>query len=251
MGGNNDKVKQVEKPRKSFKSTFAKEIEAELEANAARRDVRGEKEKVVNEIGGGDRHDRREYERHESDWNEQVEGEDRERYKERWEILEPKEFKRKVRKPLEVKSWFRNETDTSCSSSDEEWWKDVSRKKLSEEKNKRKMLNRQKKKEEVARKGSMMRGIGPIINRTKIHLEKITEDKNKARTLAVRQLLTHSLDFNEEELDRLDIRETKEGKDDMVYFAAANEEMLREIHWRKAESRNDKLTLINYVPPAL
>ena len=47
-----------------------------------------------------------------------------------WEVLEPKKKVEKVRKPLEIKCWFGNESDTgSSSASEEEGWKSIDRKK--------------------------------------------------------------------------------------------------------------------------
>ena len=68
--------------------------------------------------------------------------------------------------------------------------------------------------------------------------------------MAIREFLSFQLDFNEEELNRLDIQETKEGREDITYFAAGNLEMLKEIHYRKADSRNDRIMVRNYVPPS-
>ena len=74
-------------------------------------------------------------------------------------------------------------------------------------------------------------------------------NKEEARQLAVKEMLGHFLDFSEEELEKLGIEETRESKDDIVYFAAKDENILREIHFRKAESKNDEFVTRNYVPP--
>ena len=58
------------------------------------------------------------------------------------------------------------------------------------------------------------------------------------------------LAFIEYELNELDIKETKAAKDEVLYFAAGNAKLLREIHYRKADSRNNDIIVHNYVPPS-
>ena len=107
------------------------------------------------------------------------------------------------------------------------------------------------KEEETYAKARGTLGIGPIYKETRKHFENIISDKNEARILAVKEMLGYFLDFNEEELQKLDIRETKEGKDNIIYFSAGCEPLLREIYRRKAESMNENITIRNYVPPQI
>ena len=57
------------------------------------------------------------------------------------------------------------------------------------------------------------------------------------------------MDFNEEEIRYLNIQETKQGKDDLVYIAVNDEEYIKEIHFRRAASSNDDLVTRDFIPP--
>ena len=221
---------QKEKEKEnSFCSTFAQEMQDELEKNAARMDgyEKGEERRMDGYEKGDERSD--------------ID----------WEVLKPKNMKAKVRKPLEIKRWFGEETGTSSSSEDDRDWTSVDRKKVQAEKKRKSKLKRKNKEEDISTKARGMLGIGPITAVTMRHFEKTEGTKEKARVAAVREMLEYHLDFNKEELRDIDIRETKESKDNVIYFAASNQEMLKEIHVRKAESRNDDLQIRNYIPPQM
>ena len=130
-------------------------------------------------------------------------------------------------------------------------WTEIERKKECDKKRKKNKLKKKRKEEETSQKSMNMLGIGPISEKELRRLEDIVGDKERARVRAIKELLDYHLDFNNEELRDLDILETQEGKDSIVYFAAGNNELLREIHRRKAESRNDEIELRNFIPPQM
>ena len=84
-------------------------------------------------------------------------------------------------------------------------------------------------------KARSMLGVGPITSEMKSSKDTTGKNKDTIRKELVSDLLCHQLDFNFEELELLDIKETTEGKDNIIYFAARGLDMLREIHIRKAE----------------
>ena len=61
----------------------------------------------------------------------------------------------------------------------------------------------------------------------------------------------YQLGFTEEDLEEV-IKETKRaGKEDVIYFAVEDEDMIKDIYFRKADSRNDAIIVRNYIPPQL
>ena len=178
------------------------------------------------------------------------EEEDRENL-ERWEVLQPKPL-RKVRRPVEISCWFGDEGDTSSDTSTSEGeWKDIDRKGQKEDRKRRVKMRRKLKEEETFAKARAMLGLGTVLRRDVERINKAGMEGERIRKEVVHNILKGHLDFNEEELTKLDVRETHMGKEDFIYFAAGNPEMLREIHVRKAESQNDELKIRNFIPPQL
>ena len=127
----------------------------------------------------------------------------------------------------------------------------MNRKAKSDEKKRKTKAKRKLREEETLLKVRSMVGLGPISDLTIEHFKNRNETKDKPLEMAVRELLNILLDFNEEELDELGIKETRRGKDEIVYIAADNTEMIREIYTRKANSQTDEMMIRNYVPPQL
>ena len=128
-------------------------------------------------------------------------------------------------------------------------WNEVERKKR-----KKKMLKKKRKlKDQVTlRNGAGMLGVGPIANETLEHFGNITKNSEEVRKVAVKEFLVHHLCFTEEELEGTEIKETKRAiTDDIVYFAVEEHYFIKEISYRKADSRNDKIVVRNYIPPQL
>ena len=101
-----------------------------------------------------------------------------------WEILEPKEVKKKVRKPVKITCWFGDEEASSSSSSEgtvEEEWQEVDRRKVVKEKKMAQEERRKKKKHETAKKARSMMGIGPIGEDSIEHFEELAKTKDEAR----------------------------------------------------------------------
>ena len=69
--------------------------------------------------------------------------------------------------------------------------------------------------------------------------------------MALKELLRKNLGYNEMELEELSVRETKftTKGDDVLNVAFENLEDVKELHVRKAESRNDDIMLRNFIPP--
>ena len=169
-----------------------------------------------------------------------------------WEVLKPRKQKTKQVKPVEIKCWFGyNDSSESDSSSDDSNWTDINRKQKSQEKREKIKQRNKTREEETLMKAKGMIGIGPITEDIKSKVDTTIKDKEMVRISLVTVLLQDQLDFNYEEIAQLDIKETHEGKESIIYFAAGGQEMMREIWIRKAESKNDQIIVKNYVPPQL
>ena len=67
----------------------------------------------------------------------------------------------------------------------------------------------------------------------------------------VKAILKNELQYNKEELDKLEIAETKltmKG-DGIMYIAFTKQEQIKEIYMRKVETRNDYIVVRNFIPP--
>ena len=100
-------------------------------------------------------------------------------------------------------------------------------------------------------KAACMVGLGPISNDTLKYFEDKGMNQEQARTSAVSEFLNYRLGFSEEDLKDA-IKETKQaGTEDVIYMATEDEDLIKEIYFRKADSRNDKIIVRNYIPPQL
>ena len=173
-----------------------------------------------------------------------------------WDKLLKKEKKLKVRKPIEVVNWFADEpttdSDLSNDSQDEDLgWTEIEKKKVNEKKRKIRYLKKKNKMEEVASKMKKIIGIGPIPTNSVQYFEKENISTHEARKKAIKEYLAYHLEFDEEDLEQLEILETKQcaSRNDIIYFVLGDQDHIREIHYRRAASCNDDLILRDYVPP--
>ena len=177
---------------------------------------------------------------------------------ENWEVFEKSKVK-KVRKPVALKNWFgtkSEETSESSDSSQEEGdkfkWKEVDREKLNQRKKEEKRKKIKEKKRELCTRMQYMVGVGPIEEDSIRYFAAQGLDDEEARKSAVREYLRYFLAYNQEELDDLEIIETKRAtKDKIVYCALDKKEDVKEIHSRRAASQNDELKTRDYIPPQM
>ena len=175
-----------------------------------------------------------------------------------WEVLE-KRKERKVRKPVALKNWFGTKTEDLSESSDSSQeegdkfkWKEVDREKANLRKRKEKLQKMKDKKREICTRMQYMTGIGPIEEDSiKFYAAKGMDDE-EARKAAVREYLRYFLSYNKEEIDDLEIIETKRAnKDKIVYCAFNKKEDVKLIHSRRAASRNEDLLTRDYIAPQM
>ena len=240
----------------SFRSTWAKEVEEEMRMNAARGNVKRSNRREAGESGESEQRKEKDSEMndHEREKDKRKDSEkgweiDREL---EWEILQPTIRKEKVRRPIVPEHWFGDEDSSGTDDgSIDSNWTEIERRKRGEEKRRKTRTKRKQKIEETLTKARSMVGIGPVTREILEKIDATDKDKEMVRKEIVEEMLKFHLDFNQEEIEILDIKETQEGKENLIYFAAGGQGMIREIYVRKAESRNDDLKLRNFIPPQL
>ena len=166
-----------------------------------------------------------------------------------------------VRKPVTVINWFGDDPESGVSSSessestaeDDEstGWRKVEKEKARKLKNIVRKQRRKEKMEAVALKIQHMVGLGPISEKSIKHFEEVSNDKDEALVKASKEFLQYYLDFNQEELEKIEIVEVKQAaKDEVIYIAVKDELDIKEIHYRKAKAMNNELIIRDYIPPS-
>ena len=104
---------------------------------------------------------------------------------------------------------------------------------------------------ECALKARNMVGLGPIGIEDIEYRRSSQVGFEAAKKLAVKDFLADNLGYNKEELDSMEIAETRSTRTEgeILNVAFASNDDVREIHIRKAESQNDEITVRNYIPP--
>ena len=75
----------------------------------------------------------------------------------------------------------------------------------------------------------------------------------RRKLLALKDFLRDNLGYIQSELDELSVQETKFATrgENVLYVALSVREQVKELHVRRAESRNEEILVRNYVPPNL
>ena len=96
-----------------------------------------------------------------------------------------------------------------------------------------------------------MIGIGPITMRSVTDRMSEGMTFEAAKVTELKQFLTDNLSYIDSEIKELSIEETKFAAkgESVLYIALSKPEQVHEMHVRRAECRNDKLTIRNYIPP--
>ena len=156
-----------------------------------------------------------------------------------------------------LRNWFcdsDSESDNEISSEEEETedvddWEAVNRKKKNKMKKEKKKIKIEKYKADTAVKASRIVGIGPITKGSIKHFEKLINDYEKAKLAAVREYLQFYLNYEEDEIEELDIQGTQCAKDDLVYIVIPQQSNIRELYSRIAKSNNRDIVTRNFIPP--
>ena len=99
-------------------------------------------------------------------------------------------------------------------------------------------------------KARRMAGLGPITEQDICFQMDKTKDYSRAKKWAVKAHLAHYYRYSQDELDTLELLETKRAlKDNIIYIAVSSERDIKDIYARKAEMRCDKTVVRSYIPP--
>ena len=150
------------------------------------------------------------------------------------------------------KHWFGDSEDSSeDTSEDDDTWNKVSREEKNREKKRRNRIRKSEKKAEVSKKARNMAGLGPITNK-EIEEQRaaVGGDYELAKIKAAKEHLSYYYRYNKEELEDLEILETKRtNKDEILYIAVRDQRDIGDIYARKAECQQDETIVKNYIPP--
>ena len=222
-----------------FRSSWAKELAGELNDSADKIDKQKRTEIPVIL----DAENEKEQQEEEDIWD-------------RIGIRKKKEMK--VRTPIVTRDWFADtssDSDSTSTDSQEEGdkdWNEVDRQRKNQRTRQARKLKKKKKMEDIAGRMRHMIGLGPIPKASLDFFADRKDDKAKSREKTVIEYLRYYLDFSEDELNELEIMDTKQAsKEDIIYIALKNENHIREIHFRRAASGNDDLIVRDYIPPPI
>ena len=167
--------------------------------------------------------------------------------------LNSHEHQCKQNKQSKIHHWFGQSSEEETSESEDEdkdKWTKVEREARNKLKMKKKKYKIKKQKAEVARKARSMVRIGPITDQ-EIEIQRLrTKDYETAKQWAIKAHLADKYSYNQQELDELNILETKRtNREEIVYFAVEKEAEIRDIYYRKAECRQDDTTVKLFIPP--
>ena len=243
----------------SYSSSWARELEREERVKEKVRDKEEERREIeVNYYVPGTKAAREVFE-NDDDQNEETKKRKRDNKEHEEEMAKKRklEEKKKAKKEKERKrkeekrKWFA-EISSESDSNDEEWGK-VNKVERNKERKNRMKKHRQKKEIDVYKKANHMIGIGPVKKQSiDYHMEK-EHDYDDAKEKAVREFLEYYLKFSEEELEEMNIVETKlaTGVDEIIYIAMEDAEHIKNIHRRKAECKNYNINIINFILPQI
>ena len=145
---------------------------------------------------------------------------------------------------------YRTKMTTDTDSSD--GWTEVERKRKNTERRRRNRRIEKGEGDKVCCKGSLHGWSGTCQNEGCNEPSRQWEDSfEDAKTEVFHNFLREYLGYNDAEIDDLSLVETKFATkgDDVLNVAMSNQEHIRELHIRRAESQNDKIIVRNFIPP--
>ena len=156
-----------------------------------------------------------------------------------------------VRKPVVVKEWFGIESSSDESDSEQGQWTEVERRKRSKDKKLKMEKRRMRLKRECATRASNMIRIGPISTDSVEYFMKQGQNFEDAKVSAFKEFCQYNLNYSAEELSQMEVAETRLSTkgDNILNIALFDEDGIKELFVRRAESRNENITARCYIPP--
>ena len=252
----NDKDKMTKSKKNEQEERERKRRKQEEEDRERQRTEKSIQEELKEASENEDRHEDTTEKEFETEANEWIEA--HVRSKPALKNTRTKKINVKERGMRKLKKWFcdsDSETDDDNPSSSEEEgegeknWETVQRVKKNEEKRKTRRTLLEKKKSSTSSKASMIVGLGPITKLSVDFFEKQLKDFEKAKYEAVKEYLSHFLNYESDEIEELGIESTQLAKDDVMYVAFSDQSNIRELYGRIAASQNLDIVTRNFVPP--
>ena len=156
-----------------------------------------------------------------------------------------------IRKPP-VQECFGIATSSEEDSENETvQWSEVERKRKSEEKRKKAYMKKKNLKHDCAARAANMLSVGPVSMDSVMYFRQKGQDFEEAKVSAFKEFCEYNLNYSLEELNNLKVAETRISTkgDDIINVAMANEDDAKELFVRRAESKNDNITVRCYIPP--
>ena len=174
-----------------------------------------------------------------------------------WRLEEEKRNFEKSKKPiiksgkLEDSGPLHNQDDWSWNESDDEWTNSVDRIEKNREKKRAARNRKLETQRRVTTKNKCIIGLGPIKQSTISHKNEIVGDYLEAKKMAVLDFLRDKLQYNDEEIDSINITDTQVSAktENLVYIVVSEEASIRDIRTRMAECRNPDLSMMDFIPP--
>ena len=151
-----------------------------------------------------------------------------------------------------ITTWFGDTTEEKETDSDySDRWMEVERKRKNIDRRRRAKRLRKDKEVRCAAKAACMAGVGPVRMTDVMDLVNGGKNFEAAKVEVFHNFLRTKLGYNDEELSELSLVETKFATkgDDVLNVAISNQEHIRELHMRRAESQNDNIIVRNFIPP--
>ena len=251
-----EKVKEVtdtilQEPVGTFRSSWALGIQEELRKAAIGRNREEDGRRTQKQVEPD----------HPASWQQEESYQHAEEIPDTWEDRSQSPFqkqkpqaKTKVRRPPPViTKWFGSDStsEEEDESGEEESWIGIDRKKKNEEKRRKAARRKEMKKREVATKAAHMASLGPISIQSVQYFQQDGTSFEDAKKLAVREFLQYNMGYSDSDLEEVHILETRLSakSDDFINVALATEDEIRELYVRKAETKNEDITIRCYIPP--
>ena len=159
--------------------------------------------------------------------------------------------KPKIRKPIVITTWFGDTEEEDTDSDVSDGWTEVERKRKNTERRRRTKRRKKEKEVRCAANAACTAGVGPIKMSDVMDLVNGGTNFEDAKIEVFHNFLKDKLGYNETELSELSLVETKFATkgDDVLNVAMSDQEHIRELHVRRAESQNDRIIVRNFIPP--
>ena len=235
---NDDEIDWFASPS-GYKSTWAKSLDKELGVvndDMIYEDEKKEKEELMRKRNEREVRKMKEIERIRKEESEKKWMEKRDKSARKME---------RQRRAATEKAFGLEDDTTSESDTNYEDYDTVDRIEKNKDKKRKALLKKKTTKIEILRKANLIVRIGPIDHRDIAKHKDNAKDYKEAKIKAVEDFLRQRLKYNDEEMERIEIKDTQTAKDDTIYVAMTKVEDIKEVYIGKAEIQDDEIWACN------